>query len=137
MLPRGPIVRIFTPSERTKGGAYLWDSLRDELPGWKVLEYEWIGTSRFGDQIILTHNSPLHRGPAIYLHGPDVAGPKSSDENWLDNILYLGSSVEEWLARITRFGDEYSVVPGSIDELIDDSNQYRKIYRELNPGLTW
>jgi hypothetical protein len=55
----------------------------------------------------------------------------------LDNILYLGSSVDEWLARVRRFGDEYSIVPGAIDDLVDEPDEYRKIYRELNPGLTW
>jgi hypothetical protein len=80
--PHDPYVRIFDLSERKKSGAYFWDSLRDELLGWKELEYEWIGTSTFGDQIILTHNSPLHDGPAIYMHGPDVAGPQSASALW-------------------------------------------------------
>jgi hypothetical protein len=137
MLPHEPLVRVFAPSKRQRSGAYFWDSLRNEVPEWKDLEYEWLGSSRFGDQIIVTRNSPLHRGVAIYMHGPDVAGPKSTNASWLDNILYLGSSVDEWLTRVNRYGDEYSVVPGSIDELVDDPDEYLKIYRELNPGLTW
>lgn len=137
MKPHDHYVRIFDPSERRNSGAYFWDSLRRELPGWSELEYEWIATSTFGDQIILTNNSPLHLGPAIYMHGPDVGGPRSSSALWLDNILYLGSSVDQWLARVQRFGDEYSIVPGEIDDFVDDSDEYRRIYRELNPGLPW
>lgn len=71
------------------------------------------------------------------MHGPDVAGPRSPFALWLDNILYLGPSVDEWLARVQRFGDEYSIVPGEIDDFVDEPDEYRKIYRELNPGLPW
>jgi hypothetical protein len=137
MSPHDPHVRIFAESERRTNGAYFWDCLRDELPAWNDLTYEWIASSSFGDQIILTNNSPIHLGPAIYMHGPDVGGPISENPNWPSSILYLGATVDEWLARIARFGDEYSVVPGCIDEFVDDSDAYRKIYRELNPGLTW
>lgn len=131
-----PLIEVFEKSDRRTEGAYFWDSLR-ELPAWKSLKYEWIGSSRFGDQVIFTTNSPVHSGPAVYMHGPDVAGPDSADPNWIDNILYLGPSVEDWLARVKRFGDEYSVVPGSIDELVGNPQEYRRIYRELNPGLRW
>ena len=134
---RDPLVHIFKETERRSEGAYFWDSLRDEVPAWKDLQYEWIASSRFGDQIILTSNSPIHDGPALYMHGPDVAGPDSADANWIDNILYLGSSVEEWLARIERFGDEHSVAPGSIDQSVHEPEEYRRIYRDLNPGLPW
>jgi hypothetical protein len=61
----------------------------------------------------------------------------SDNPIWPDNLIYLGSSIDEWLARIERFGDEYAVVPGSIDELLENPDEYRKIYRDLNPGLTW
>ena len=133
-----PLVYVFDKSERKTWGAYFWDGIGDALPAWKGLEYEWIASSCFGDQVILTGNSPLHDGPAIYLSGPDVAGPRSSNPNWTDNILYLGSSIEEWLARLERFGDEHSVAPGSIDErLRERSTEYRAIYRQLNPGLPW
>jgi hypothetical protein len=132
-----PLVRIFSPTERKTSGAYFWDSLREELPAWKDLEYEWIASSSFGDQIILTHNSPLHAGVAIYMHGPDVSGPASSNPNWLDNILYLGPSIQNWMDRLERFGDEYSVIPGDLEELLEASDEYRAIYRKLNPGLRW
>ena len=133
-----PLVCIFDASDRPTEGAYFWDSLRDEIPAWKDLKYEWVASSRFGDQVIVTRNSPLHPGrPAVYMHGPDVAGPNSQDPNWIDNILYLGPSLEEWLARVGRFGDEYSVAPGSIDDLLSDPEEYRSIYRQLNPGLGW
>lgn len=132
-----PFIRIFDASERRTEGAYFWDSLRD-LPAWKELRYEWIASSLFGDQVIFTKNSPIHRGrPAVYVHGPDVAGPNSKDPNWIENILYLGPSIEDWLARVELFGDEYSVVPGSIDETLCNPEVYRRIYRELNPGLPW
>jgi hypothetical protein len=107
------------------------------LPAWANLEYQWIARSVFGDQIILTQNSPIHDGSVVYMHGPDVAGPQSGNPNWLDNILVLGFSVDEWLARIEKFGDEFSVTPGSIDELLEAPEEYRGIYRELNPGLPW
>jgi hypothetical protein len=73
----------------------------------------------------------------VYILGPDIAGPKSPNPDWPDNLIYLGATVDQWLARIERFGDEFSVVPGSIDEMIDKPDEYRKIYRELNPGLQW
>jgi hypothetical protein len=137
-MSRPPFIHIFAASERPAEGAYFWDQLRDELPAWRDLQYEWIGRSCFGDQVIFTKNSPIHPGgPAVYMHGPDVAGPHSDDPNWIDNILYLGPSVEEWLARVERFGDEHSVCPGAIDDSLGDPEEYRNIYRELNPGLPW
>ena len=132
-----PYIEVFAESERKTTGAYFWDWLREEVPAWSELAYVWLAKSTFGDQVILTRNSPVHCGPAIYMHGPDVGGPQSDNPHWLDNILFLGSSIEEWLARVNRFGDEYSVVPGAIDELVDDPDEYRRIYRELNPGLPW
>ena len=132
-----PLVVVFDHSDRKTTEASFWDWLRDDIPAWKDLDYEWIASSVFGDQIILTNNSPIHDGPAVYMLGPDVAGPTSDNANWPDNLIYLGPSVDGWLARIERFGDEYSIVPGSIDELLDSSDEYRKIYRELNPGLQW
>jgi hypothetical protein len=132
-----PYILIFERSERRNNGACFWDSLRDDVPAWKTFEYEWIARSSFGDQVIQTDNSPIHTGHALYLHGPDVAGPLSDNPHWPDNVLYLGPSVDEWLARINRFGDEYAIVPGLIDELVVDPEGYRKIYRDLNPGLPW
>jgi|GEM_PF-4591480 len=133
-----PLIHIFDPWEGRTEGAYFWDWLREESPAWKDLEYLWIATSCFGDQVILTTNSPIHPArSAVYMHGPDVGGPDSEDPNWLENILYLGSSVEEWLTRVRRFGDEHSVTPGALDEWLTDPEEYRRIYRELNPGLRW
>ena len=137
MPPHPSHVDIFAESERRTSGAYFWDSLRDEFPAWKDLEYEWIASSSFGDQIILTNNSPLHAGPAIHMNGLDVSGPVSANPNWPGGILYLGSTIDEWLARLARFGDEWSVVPGLIDESLYDTDAYRRIYRELKPGLHW
>jgi hypothetical protein len=131
------LIRIFDPSERRSEGAHFWDSLRGEVVAWKDLEYDWIASSCFGDQVIQTDNSPIHKGHAIYIHGPDIAGPTSDNPDWLDNILYLGSSTFDWLARIARFGDEYAIAPGLIDERVIDSAMYRQIYRDLNPGLPW
>jgi hypothetical protein len=132
-----PLVQIFARPDWKTTSAYFWDSLRDELPAWANLEYQWIASSAFGDQIIVIQNSPIHDGPVVYMHGPDVSGPQSDNPNWPDNILVLGFSVDEWLARIQRFGDEFSVVPGHIDELLEARDDYRKIYRDLNPGLIW
>ncbi|WP_425614269.1 hypothetical protein NA78x_004135 [Anatilimnocola sp. NA78] len=132
-----PLIYVFDESERKSSGAYFWDSLREELPAWRDLEYEWIASSTFGDQVIRTQNSPIHDGPAIYMHGPDVAGPRSPDTNWIENILFLGNSESEWLERVRRFGDEYAVAPASIDDCIDNGDEYRAIYRLLNPGLKW
>jgi hypothetical protein len=131
------LVNIFDQSARKASGAYCWEWLREDIPAWKNLKYEWIASSSFQDQIILTENSPIHDGLAVYLLGPDIAGPVSDNPIWPDNLIYLGSSIDEWLARIERFGDEYAVVPGSIDELLENPDEYRKIYRDLNPGLTW
>ncbi len=112
--------------------------LHENIPEWRHLRYVWIASSQFGDQIIVTENSPLHAGTALYMHGPDVAGPKSDDPAWIENIIYLGPSIETWLGRVARFGDEHSICPGSIDdELEPQAAEYRAIYRELNPGLQW
>jgi len=132
-----PLIFVFDEDKHRTAGAYFWDRLRDELPAWANLEYEWIASSCFGDQIILTNNSPIHAGPAIYMHGPDVGGPNSNNLNWPEYILHLGSSVKEWIARLERFGDEYSVCPGVIDDELDSPNTYCEIYRQLNPGLEW
>lgn len=132
-----PALEIFKPEDRKTSGAYFWESLREEVPAWKELEYEWIASSMYGDQIIITRNSPLHPGTAIYMHGPDVAGPKSENPAWIENILYLGPSEEEWQARIKKFGGEHSIGPGSIDQLGAAADEYRAIYRKLNPGLSW
>jgi hypothetical protein len=132
-----PLVHVFDQRDRKTTGAYFWDSLRDELSAWNNLKYEWIGSTSFGDQIIVTNNSPIHEGSAVYMHGPDVGGPKTNNPNWPDNILYLAPSVEEWIVRLERYGDEYSVIPGAIDELLESPDEYRTIYRHLNPGLPW
>jgi hypothetical protein len=132
-----PLVRIFDHADRKRAEAYLWDWLKRDVPAWADLKYEWIASSMFGDQIILTNNSPLHKGSAVYMLGPDIAGPDGNNPDWPDNLLYLGPSIEEWRARMKRFGDEYSVVPGSIDDMLDNPDEYRKVYRALNPGLQW
>lgn len=131
------LVSVFEDSDRKTSGAGFWDSLREDMPAWRNMEYEWIGVSAFLDQIIVTRSSPIHTGSAVYMQGPDVAGPRSENPDWPENVLYLGPSVDEWLARIRRFGDEYSVAPGAIDESLADPEEYRAIYRELNPGLQW
>ena len=131
------LVSIFEASSRRTSGADCWDALREELAAWSALEYDWIAVSAFGDQIIHTRSSPLHAGSAVYMLGPDVSGPSSENPNWPENLLYLAPSVEEWLARVHRYGDEYSVAPGSIAESLADPEAYRAIYRALNPGLQW
>jgi hypothetical protein len=132
-----PAFEIFPVEQRCISGAYFWDDLIENLPEWRELKYTWIGRSMCGDQIIVTENSPLHAGTAIHVHGPDIAGPISAKAGWIENILYLGDSVEDWLIRVERFGGEHSMFPGSIDELGSDADEYRAIYRKLNPGLQW
>jgi len=111
------LVRVFDKSERSNTDASFWEWLREDVPAWKNVKYEWIASSQFGDQIVLTHNSPIHDGPAVYMLGPDVAGPASDNPDWPENLIYLGPSVDEWLARIEQFGDEFSITPGSLAEL--------------------
>jgi hypothetical protein len=131
------LVSIFEPSSRVTSGADHWDSLREEMAAWRNLEYEWIAVSAFMDQIIHTRSSPIHAGSAVYMLGPDVSGPTSENPDWPENLLYLAPSVEEWLARVQQYGDEYSVAPGSIAESLADPEEYCAIYRALNPGLPW
>lgn len=131
------LVELYDKKNWKTSGAYFWDDLKKNSPAWKDLKYQWIGSSVYGDQIILTENSPLHEGPAIYAHGPDVAGPKSDKAGWIENILYYGNSVEEWHARVRKYGDEYSLGPGAIKTDVKNPEEYRAIYRKLNPGLTW
>ena len=133
-----PNLEIFPPQLRRTSGAYFWDGLIEYALAWRELRYVWIAKSQFGDQIILTDNSPLHAGTALYMHGPDVAGPICENPAWLENIIYLGPSVEAWLERVKHFQGEHSICPGSIDEeLGPTAAEYRAIYRELNPGLLW
>ena len=131
-----PLVYVFEKKDWKTSDAYFWDWLRED-PAWSDLKYQWIATSQYGDQIIVTDNSPIHEGRAVYIHGPDISGPRSSHPDWLDSILYLGSSIEEWRALMEKYGDEYSVIPGSIDELLENPDEYRELYRKLNPGLNW
>jgi hypothetical protein len=130
-------LEIFSVTDIRRSGAYFWDDLIENLPAWRNLKYQWIASSSFGDQIMVTENSPLHSGTALYMHGPDVAGPQSEDPNWIENILYLGPSINEWLARVKKFGGEYSIGPGAIHQLGAAADEYRAIYRQLNPGLQW
>ena len=133
--------KLLIPIDRAgwkSDGAYLWDAVIHDVKGWGHMKYRWIASSIYGDQIIMTESSPLHPGVAIYLHGPDVAGPRSGNQFWIENILYLGSSYDEWRRRIGEYGDEHSIAPGGIDrELGDRAGEYKSIYRNLNPGLEW
>lgn len=131
------LIRIFDTEDRKTEDAYFWDWLRDGDNAWQKLKYKWIASSCFGDQVIVTESSPIHDGTAVYLLGPDITGPESDNPNWPDNMVYLGASVHEWLARVNEFGDEHSIAPGDLDQRIDCGDEYRKIYRELNPGLPW
>ena len=131
------LIRIFDTNEQKTEGANFWDWLRDDDAVWQRLKYKWIASSCFGDQVIVTETSPIHDGTAVYLLGPDITGPESDTPNWPDNLIYLGSSVDDWLTRVSQFGDEHSIAPGDLDQRIDRADEYRKIYRELNPGLPW
>ena len=131
------LLRVFDPSERKTAGACFWDWLRDDVPAWNAFEYEWIASSCFGDQIVVTQTSPIHDGTAVYLLGPDISGPASDNSNWPENLLYLAPSVQDWLSRVNEFGDEHSIAPGDLDLRIDRADEYRRIYQKLNPGLTW
>ena len=132
-----PLVHIFKKKDWKTSDAYFWDWLREDNAAWSDLKYEWIAKSEYGDQIIITQKSPILKGSAVYMHGPDVSGPDSPNPDWPDSVLYLGSSVEEWRVRMETYGDEYSVIPGSIDELLENPDEYRELYRKLNPGLNW
>ena len=131
------LLELLPVTRRQTTGATYWERLRDDTPGWSQLEYEWIATSCFGDQIVVSNNSPIHDGTAVYLLGPDVGGPKSENPKWPVNLIYLGGSEEEWLGRVRKYGDEYSIAPGSIEDDVSESEEYRRIYNALNPGLQW
>ena len=143
-IPGGPgqesqkIVKLLSRDEWQSKGAYFWDSLIAEVPEWRELEYVSIANSLYGDQVIMTTNSPIHDGVAIYIHGPDISGPINDTPGWIENIIYAGPSYENWLARVKKYGDEHSIAPGGIErELGDRAEEYCKIYRKLNPGLKW
>jgi hypothetical protein len=131
------LFELLPTSQRKTTDATYWEWLRDDVPGWSELEYEWIATSCFGDQIVVVNNSPIHKGTAIYLLGPDVGGPNSNNPQWPENLIYLGTSQDEWLARVRKYGDEYSIAPGSIEDDVAEPNEYRRVYNALNPGLQW
>ena len=131
------LVNRFEPDTWKDHGAHHWDRVRAEVPAWRALTYQWIAGTHLGDQIILTTTSPLHAGAAIYLHGPNAAGPRTDVDGWLDTIIYLGSSVAAWHARIDRYGDEYAIAPALIDRLVAQPERLKATYRILNPGLPW
>jgi hypothetical protein len=134
----GHCLQLYPIAKRKKSGSQYWDWLIESSKEWSSLEYTLIASSRFGDDIIITHNSPLHPGQAIYMHGPDVAGPRSPNKAWPESVLYLGSSIESWLDRVELYGDEHAIGPGGIDsELKKRASIYKAIYRQLNPGLEW
>ena len=131
-------LNLIPRNEWRPDGAYFWDSLIEQVPEWNHVQYSWIATSCYGDEVILTKNSPLYEGIAIYIHGPDISGPVNDIQAWIQNIIYLGSSYEEWMDRVETYGDEHSIGPGGIDnDLGVKADEYREIYRKLNPGLTW
>ena len=131
------LLNLYERAAWKDSGAHHWDRLIVEVPVWRSLTYRWIASSHYGDQIILTTTSPLHGGSAIYLHGPNIAGPRSEVDGWLDTIIYLGSSVDAWHARIARYGDEYAIAPALIDRVVDQPERYKATYRLMNPGLVW
>ena len=131
------LLNLYERAAWKDSGAHHWDRLAVEVPVWRSLTYRWIASSHYGDQIILTTTSPLHGGSAIYLHGPNIAGPRSEVNGWLDTIVYLGSSVDAWHARIARYGDEYAIAPALIDRVVDQPERYKATYRIMNPGLRW
>ena len=131
------LIDLYERAAWKDSGAHHWDRLAVEVPVWRSLTYRWIASSHYGDQIILTTTSPLHGGSAIYLHGPNIAGPRSEVNGWLDTIVYLGSSVDAWHARIARYGDEYAIAPALIDRVVDQPERYKATYRLMNPGLVW
>ena len=131
------LLNLYERAAWKDSGAHHWDRLAVEVPVWRSLTYRWIARSHYGDQIILTTTSPLHGGSAIYLHGPNIAGPRSKVDGWLDTIVYLGSSVDAWHARIARYGDEYAIAPALIDRVVDQPERYKATYRIMNPGLRW
>ena len=132
------LIIIFKPEAWLNHGAYFWDSLIEDSKEWAGLKYQWVASSVYGDQVIVTNHSPLHKGTAVYMHGPDMAGPSNDTPGWICNILYLGNSYDSWLERVRKYGDEYSIGPGCINEQLGSkAGEYRELYRGLNPGLTW
>ena len=130
-------LEIHSKKDITTKDAYIWDELIEEMEEWRDLEYVWIASSNYGDQIIVTDTSPIHDGIAVYMLGMDVAGPDSDNPIWPEGMLFLGNSVSEWLERVEKYGDEHSIGPGGIDNELSNPEEYKKLYRKLNPGLNW
>lgn len=127
---------LFPIEEWKTSGAYFWDRYNEAEQNICKIKYLWVGASRFGDQIILTDKTIMHSHGGIYACGPDLSGP-CNKKHWPESILYFGADLESWLHRIAIYGDEYSLGPADLEDYVDDHLLYRKIYRELNPGIDW
>jgi hypothetical protein len=129
---------------------------------WSGVDCVCVGSSCYGDTVLVTKTDPVSHAGGIYLLGPDVAGPEGND-NWPAGLLRLELSTFAWVNRLRDFGDEFAVSPGGIEEAIAEklntqeeslrpiserdsqgegnsskrAEQYRDVLRSLNPGLSW
>lgn len=103
---------------------------------WDGVEFVRVGGTQYGDEVVITSADPVSSEGAIYAMG-EMDGPKNN-EHWPEGVIRLGLSAKEWVDRVTDFGDDYCVCPGSLDEdLGDRADEYRARLRALNPGLDW
>lgn len=127
-------------NEIREQGASHWDALRANSAAWRRLNYHWLGESCYGDQIAKVTGTPLPNGEGkVYILGPDIAGP-IGQPNWPEDLMCIAASCEQFLERIQKYGDEFSVAPGCIERELSDEKmreEYKQHYRFLNPGLKW
>jgi hypothetical protein len=133
------LLQLFRPELFKCSESYHWDEFVSSNNYWQGFKYVWIGVSSYGDHIVDTQSGVPDGIPyGILMMGPDVAGPRSPCGQWPECMLYLGNSIDSWLIRVKEYGDEYSIAPGSINDALGSrSEQYKQIYRKMNPGLQW
>ena len=131
-----PNIKLFNSSDWKDHDAYLWDSMIHEYPKWQDVKYIQVGVSSFWDQLAYCSWTPIHNEGGLYVLGPDISGPENN-QDWPDNLLYFGSDIKEWLNRLDKYGDEYAIIPGDIEEELNDPTSYTNWYRKLNPGIIW
>lgn len=111
--------------------ARLWVCPASEcwLIGWTEARLLLIGYTPFGDVLLWCEGLKDYPAGTIVL----------TDHDGDDNPIVLGQSLAEWLARYHAFDlVEYSIVPGSIDDLDPQSALwFLHDHLRLNPHSGW
>ena len=105
-------------------------------PTWSDTKFVLIGGSHFGDEVLVTQGDPISSSGAIYISGSGAGGRQSIKE-WPESMLRLSINAKDWIDRLKKYGDEFAVALGSLDDALGDkAAEYRSLILQLNPGLS-